>query len=143
MVQNFASVIAKEPVSESWVTRFVNRHPSELISKWAAGMDSNRHQADSGVKYKLYFDLLVNKITEYDVDVEQTYNMDEKGFMIGVVGKSKRIFSKRQYTKKQYRQSLQDGNREWITVLACVGADGVALPPGLIYQAAGRDIQNT
>jgi hypothetical protein len=131
MVQNFALVIAKEPVSESWVTRFVNRHPSELILKWAAGIDSNRHQADSGVKYKLYFDLLVNKITEYDVDVEHTYNMDEKGFMIGVVSKSKRIFSKRQYTKKQYRQLLQDGNRKWITVLACVGADGVALPLSL------------
>jgi hypothetical protein len=69
-------------------------------------MDSNRHQANSGVKYKLYFDLLTNKITEYNVDVEQTYNMDEKGFMIGVVGKSKQIFSKRQYTKKQYRQLL-------------------------------------
>jgi len=45
MIRNFASTIAKEPVSESWVTRFINQHSIHLISRWAAGMDSNRHQA--------------------------------------------------------------------------------------------------
>jgi hypothetical protein len=58
MVQSFASTIAKEPVSESWVTRFINKHSIHLISHWTTGMDSNRHQADSGVKYSLYFNLL-------------------------------------------------------------------------------------
>lgn len=106
-------------------------------------MDSVRHAADSSDKYKLYFDLLQHKITEYDVDAEHTYNMDEKGFMIGVVGRSKRIFSKRRWEKKEVRASLQDGNREWITLLACVCADGSALPPGLIYQAAGKAVQSS
>ncbi|KAF1972831.1 hypothetical protein BU23DRAFT_388559, partial [Bimuria novae-zelandiae CBS 107.79] len=50
MIRNFASIIAKEPVSESWVTRFINRHSIHLTSRWATGMDSNRHQADSGDK---------------------------------------------------------------------------------------------
>ena len=75
-------------------------------------MDSVRHAADSSDKYSLYFDLLQHKITEYDVDTEHTYNMDEKGFMIGVIGRSKRIFSKRKWEKKEVRASLQDGNRE-------------------------------
>ena len=26
MIRSFASAVAKEPVSESWVTRFINRH---------------------------------------------------------------------------------------------------------------------
>jgi hypothetical protein len=43
MIQNFASKIAKQEVSEAWVTRFINRHPDEIISKWATGMDSLRH----------------------------------------------------------------------------------------------------
>jgi hypothetical protein len=29
---------------------------------------------------------------------------------------------------------LQDGNRKWVTLLACVCASGEALPPALIYQ---------
>jgi hypothetical protein len=69
-------------------------------------MDANRHAADSGDKYRRYFDLLEQKIARYDVEPENTYNIDEKGFMIGHVGRSKRVFSKRKYIKKQYQQSL-------------------------------------
>jgi len=32
MIGNFASAVAQEPVSESWVTRFINRHAIHLIS---------------------------------------------------------------------------------------------------------------
>jgi hypothetical protein len=39
-------------------------------------MDSNRHNAESGYKYKLYFDPLQQKITKYNVEPENTYNMD-------------------------------------------------------------------
>ncbi|RYN63441.1 hypothetical protein AA0117_g12781 [Alternaria alternata] len=64
MIRNFASTIAKEPVSESWVTRFINPHSVHLVSRWATSMDRNRHQADSGAKYSLYFNLLRDKISQ-------------------------------------------------------------------------------
>jgi hypothetical protein len=32
MIRNFASAVAKEPVSESWVTRFINKYTIDLIS---------------------------------------------------------------------------------------------------------------
>jgi hypothetical protein len=54
MIQNFASKLAKKDVSESWVTRFINRNKDELTSRWAPAMDSVRHNADSVVKYGLY-----------------------------------------------------------------------------------------
>jgi hypothetical protein len=41
------------------------------------------------------------------------------------------------------RLSLQDGSREWITLLATVCADGTALPPSLIYAAASGALQST
>jgi hypothetical protein len=44
---------------------------------------------------------------------------------------------------RQYKQSLHDGNREWVTLLACICADGTALPPGIIYAAAGRAVQQS
>jgi len=143
MVRNFASAIAKEPVSDSWVTRFINHHSIHLISQWVAGMDSNRHQADSGDKYSLYFDILRDKIEKYKIEPRHTYNMDEKGFLIGVIGRSKRVFSRRMWEKKEVRAAFQDGSREWITLLACVCADGSALPPGLIYEAASKAIQSS
>jgi hypothetical protein len=94
MIRRFASGVAQEHVGKGWVTRFVNKHHDQLISRWTSGMDYVRHQADLEAKYKLYFDLLHGKTEEYEVLPENTYNMDEKGFMIRVTGRSKRIFSR-------------------------------------------------
>ena len=38
---------------------------------------------------------------------------------------------------------LQDGNREWVTTIACICADGSHLTPALIYQAASGKLQDT
>jgi hypothetical protein len=142
MVQNYASDIAEHPLSESWVTRFLHRHQDELTPQWSTSMDRQRHAADSGDKYKVYFEHLGGKIDFYKVEPEHTYNMDEKGFLVGAVGRQKRIFSKRLFKKKQFKQMLQDGNREWISLLACICADGTALPPALIYAADSKNIQD-
>ncbi|KAF2001586.1 hypothetical protein P154DRAFT_553572 [Amniculicola lignicola CBS 123094] len=99
MIRNFASYIARERVGEGWTT----------------GMDRKRHHADSEAKYNLYFDLLYQKIAQYRVEPQHTYNMDKKGFLISITGRSKRIFS------KQIK----------------------ALPLGLIYQAAQGNVQST
>ena len=69
--------------------------------------------------------------------------MDEKGFMIGKTGRSKRIFNRQIWERNQVKDSLQDGSREWISVLACIGADGTALPPGIIFEAENGNIRST
>lgn len=105
-------------------------------------MDQDRHAADSLGKYKLYFNLLSQKVDKYSVKARHTYNMDEKGFIIGITGRSKRVFSKAAYKQKRVRDSLQDSNREWITLLACVCADGTKLSPGVLFSSNANAIQN-
>jgi hypothetical protein len=61
------------------------------------------------------------------------YNMDEKGCMLGILTRSKRVFSRRLYEEGKINAYIQDGNWEWITLLACICADGLALTPSLIY----------
>ncbi|KAJ8117728.1 hypothetical protein OPT61_g1151 [Boeremia exigua] len=95
---------------------FLNRNQHQITSQWSTHMSADRHAANSGEKYKLYFNLLRHKITKYDVKPEHTYNMDEKGFMISAIGRLKRIFT-------------------------CVGASGFALPPALVYLANSTNIQ--
>jgi hypothetical protein len=111
-ITNFARKVVKKEVGKGWVDRFVARNKCQLITKWSSGMDRNRHEADSKHMYSLYFDLLEWKISEYSVLPENTYNMDEKGFMIGKIGRSKRVFSRALWESKQVKESLQDGNRE-------------------------------
>jgi hypothetical protein len=69
--------------------------------------------------------------------------MDEKGFLLGILTRSKRVFSRRLYEEGKIKAHIQDGSREWITLLACICADGSHLEPALIYQSASGSIQDT
>ncbi|KAI1672200.1 hypothetical protein L13192_03059 [Pyrenophora tritici-repentis] len=135
MIRNFASSLVGREVSESWVTRFINRNPTHLISRWQTGMDRNRHKADSEAKYSLYFKLLHDKMKEYNVEPSHIFNIDKKGFLIRVTRRSKRVFNKRIYDRRGVTAAIQDGSREWVTVLACICSDGTALSPSLIFQS--------
>ena len=57
-------------------------------------MDVVRKRADSTFKYTLYFKLLKRKIKEYKINPQLIYNIDKKGFLIKVLLKMKKIFSK-------------------------------------------------
>jgi hypothetical protein len=133
MVRNFASAVAKWEASDAWVTRFLHRHRVDLTVKWSTGLDRDCHQADSHYKYDLYFQLLHGKMREYNVEPHNTYNMDEKGFAIGITKRAKRMFSKAVWEAKLCTAAIQDGSREWITLIACVCGDGSSLPPALVY----------
>ena len=102
MVQNFALDIAGFKVSMSWVDRFVERNDDQLTTQCSTSMDRQRHAADSSEKYDRYFTILREKIEFYEVELEHTYNMDEKGFMVGAMGRQKRVFSRRLFKKKQF-----------------------------------------
>jgi hypothetical protein len=63
IIRRFASGIAKKELGKGWVDRFIQRYQVDLISRWATGINRSRHQADLGLKYKLYFNLLMDKIS--------------------------------------------------------------------------------
>lgn len=53
----------------------------------------------------------------------------EKEFMIGVIGKTKRVFDKVLYKEIRYKQAYHDANKEWVTVIGAICADGTPPPP--------------
>ena len=59
--------------------------------------------------------------------------MDEKGFLVGMLIRVKRVFSKAAFESGKIKNIIQDRNREWITVIATIYVDGTTLLPGLIY----------
>ena len=100
-------------------------------------MDRQRHHADSYYKYKLYFNLLHSKMDEYTIKSWNPYNMDEKGFLLSLTSRSKRVFSRHLYDEKEVSEALQDGLREFITLLACICANRSTVPPAIIYLEKG------
>jgi hypothetical protein len=99
MIHNFASEIAGRLLGPTWVSRFINQQGIHLIIRWSSGVDRVRFQADDMDNYELYFDLLHGKMVQYKVQRQNTYNMGEKGFMLGVLGRSHRVFSKATWVK--------------------------------------------
>jgi hypothetical protein len=133
IIHNFVEEIAKKDVGKCWVDCFVKRRKLDFVSKWASSIDSRRKRANSAYKYSLYFELLHAKLEKYNIQPEHIYNIDEKGFLIGMLLRQKRIFSRWRYEQGGVNQMIQDGNREWITTIACICGDGSALSPALIY----------
>jgi transposase-like protein len=133
MIQNFASEVAHERVSERWASRFLIRQRSHLTYRWSDAMDRERHQADSGQRYKAFFEELYDQMARHKIEPRHSYNMDEKGFLLSCIGKSKRLFSRTLWEQGGIKTNMQDGNREWITTVACISADGTALPLVLIF----------
>ena len=142
MIHNFVHDIVQKQPGKSWSHRFCKRWKEVLDSKFLTTYDSSRFKADSKHSYKLYFDLVELKINKYNVQVHNMYNIDEKGFLIGFLTKSKRVFTKAAIQQKRLLRTVQDGNREWITVLATICADGTSIAPGLIYKGGG-DLQDS
>ena len=62
------------------------------------------------------------------------YNMDEKGFLLGVHNRVKVI------VRHRHRPPIEkmDGSREWITVVECTCADNSMLPPLVIFKVPKR-----
>jgi hypothetical protein len=75
-------------------------------------MDSVRYNANSIVKYGLYFDLLQHKVAKYNIQPLEMYNIDKKGFAIRVISRSKRIFSREVYERRRVSLALQDSSCE-------------------------------
>ena len=60
--------------------------------------------------------------------------MDEKGFLLGISAKCRVIYKK---SRKNLKYT-QNGNRELITVLECVSAEGVVLPLLVVTKRANH-----
>lgn len=143
MVANIAGQIAKKQPGKDWTSRFVKRWSNKVDSRYLNTLDFSRHKAESKGSFKLYFDTLRSKIEQYGIQPQNMYNMDEQGFLIGHLTKSKRVFTKALFENQKLIDTSQDRNRQWITVIANICADGTFLSPGLIYQGQTNTIQDT
>jgi DDE superfamily endonuclease len=63
--------------------------------------------------------------------------------MIGFARTLKRIMTRAALESGRITKSRQDGNREFISCLACVNALGKKIPPVLIYPGTSGDLWNT
>ena len=93
--------------------------------------------------FMLTFIKLITGIEKYNITADNLYNWDEKGFLISQASSTKRILPQKALESGRIIGTSQDGNREFISLLACISADGSFLPPALIYKGESYDLRDS
>ena len=101
MVRNFARELANKRPGKNWSQGFCKRHQEILSRGYLNNIERQRKEADSVVNYEYYFDLVKRKIAQYNVEPQNMYNIDEKGFSLGTITKQHRVFTKEAVRKKR------------------------------------------
>jgi len=117
-------------LGKNWATCFIMKHCDRLGMYWSSAMDSSQGQAVNPITKAEYFKLLKEVREEYDIQDELVYGADETGIQMGI-GVTERIIGPAG-AKIQHQQ--QSGNRENITVLPTICADGTSVPLTVIYK---------
>ena len=143
IMANIAAQLGSSTPGHNWCSRFVQRHNSELDSRYLDNLDLDRHKSDFATSFEKYFSIVGTKMEEYSILPENTYNMDEKGFLLGRITKAKRVFPKDLKASGKLLGTGQDGSREWITVVATICGDGTSLPPLLIYKSTTGSVRDS
>jgi hypothetical protein len=75
--------------------------------------------------------LVANFMAKFGIRVEDIYNFDETGFLMGILGTTTVVTSSDRTTKPKL---IQPGNREWVTVIQGINSQGWAVPPFLVFK---------
>ncbi|EWZ28455.1 hypothetical protein FOZG_17848 [Fusarium oxysporum Fo47] len=116
------------PVGKRWAHNFVKRQP-ELKTRLFRRYDYQRAKCEDPTIIRGWFRLVQNTIAKYSIRSDDIWNFDETGFMMGLIMAGMAVTgSERQGRPK----SVQPGNREWITVIQAINAEGQSIAPFII-----------
>jgi hypothetical protein len=117
-------------VGVQWYRRFLVRHP-DLKAVHSRSLDYDRAKANDPASIKDYFLLIADTMSHYDIKSNLIFNMDEKGFLIGLIRKSMKVIISSGERNAFLRQP---GNRQTITVIEAIGTGGQDIPPMVILK---------
>lgn len=135
-IQNHANAIIAgrdvpgDPVGEAWVLRFMDRYRDELQMFWSKGLATERARSLNPEAVKAWFDLVEKECISKGIKRENIYGMDESGFPPSNQGRQR--VAGRRGTKTQHKSG--NANRENVTVLVTICADGTTLKPTIIFK---------
>ncbi|KAJ3545078.1 hypothetical protein NM208_g450 [Fusarium decemcellulare] len=116
------------PVGTRWAHNFVRRH-HELKTRFFRKYDYQRAKCEDPTVIRDWFRLVANTIAKYGIRSDDIYNFDETGFLMGMIATEMVVTGSERRSKPK---SVQPGNREWITVIQAINAEGQAIQPFII-----------
>jgi hypothetical protein len=135
-LRSFAYDMAGVVPGKNWHLRFEARHPALTLSKPSA-LDPKRAQNFNLANITGYFELIQQVKTSYPtLPPEHIWNMDEKGIQLGGGRKNspKKYYRLRSLKKSKFYR-LRSDNLELVTIIECISASGVSMPPSFVLAA--------
>lgn len=121
---------AGDTIGKCWVGRFLDRYRDELQTHWSRPLDTQRARALNPGVVKAWFELVKERKEAQGIKPHNIYGMDESGFPPSDQG-VQRVVGRRG-SKVQHKQG--SANRENVTALVTICADGTALQPTIIFK---------
>ena len=118
------------PVGKNWASTFVKRRP-ELTVKFNRKYDYKRALCEDPEVIQGWFRLVENTKAKYGILDEDTYNFDESGFMMGVISTGAVVTGSE---RRGRPKTVQQGDREWTSIIQGINASGWSIPPFVIFQ---------
>ncbi|KAG6979124.1 Pogo transposable element with KRAB domain [Fusarium oxysporum f. sp. conglutinans] len=116
------------PVGKRWASNFIKRH-KELKTRFFRRYDYQRAKGEDLTEIRKWFKLVENTIAKYGINLADIYNFDEVGFLMGMIASGMVVTGTERRGKPK---SVQPGNREWITVIQAINAEGWEIAPFII-----------
>lgn len=117
-------------VGPRWAGNFIQRQP-DLLMRFQRRIDYQRALAEDPEIIESWFALVRNVIAKYGILDMDIYNFDETGFLMGMLSHAKVVTTS---DRRGRPRTKQPGNREWVSVIQGVCADGWAIPPYIIVK---------
>jgi len=136
-IKLYAEAICGYPVGDTWYDHFRKRHLDELKTRWTRNFEASRARSLNETNTSSFFSLLEETVKEFQIDDDDIYNMDEKGIQLGITGRVQTLVDRNQQSVNR----VEDGNRELVTIIETVCADGTALRPCVVFKGTRRNLE--
>jgi hypothetical protein len=124
-------------VGKNWTDRFVEKHSEAIKMSWSQPLETKRGRAVNPFTKKAFYELLGDTVKKYDITEDRTWGVDEIGIQ-GSMGMPERVMGAHKLGP-QYQQ--RDGDRENITILETICADGTSIPPAVIFKGSAYQVK--
>ena len=114
-------------VGDHWTTRFVQRH--ELSTGRSKPSDLARLISLTYGMIDQLFDAFLALMEQYNIQPEDVWNMDEKGFQMGRHGRSLVVFDKTQGSPA----SASTRTTNWVSIIEYINSTGLSVNPFIIH----------
>ena len=121
------------PLGKHWIPRFLKRQPA-LAIKLSSQLERQRAYANNPRVLQDYFGKLGRLIRRHGLKAFQIFNMDEKGFLMGLAARAK-VLCRR---GRRNPRVTHDGGRQLVTVIETICGNGAVLNPFVINKGAGH-----